>query len=76
MPVSSRPISMVKYFVGSLFPSLIVDSKFKQRLYPIKDYLMYFVREGGYFHLHATKPDTIGMCLLFIALRLDSLVFD
>lgn len=60
MPVSSRPISMVKYFIGSLFPSLIVDNKYRKRLYPMKDFFMYFIREGGYFHLHATKPDTIG----------------
>lgn len=60
MPVSSRPISNYKYIIGSLFPSLVVEDKHRHRMYPLKDLFSYLLRESGYFHLQATKPDTIG----------------
>ncbi|XP_034829183.1 juvenile hormone epoxide hydrolase-like [Maniola hyperantus] len=63
MPVSSRPISNLKYVIGSLFPSFIVEDQHRHRMYPIKDLFSYLMRESGYFHLQATKPDTIGAAL-------------
>ncbi|XP_068634007.1 juvenile hormone epoxide hydrolase-like [Battus philenor] len=63
MPLSSRPISVVKALVGSLFPSLSVDPKYVNRIYPLKNLLSYILRESGYFHIQATKPDTIGVAL-------------
>lgn len=60
MPISSRPISVVKILLGSLFPSLIVDPKYMDRIYPLKNLFSYLVRESGYFHMQATKPDTLG----------------
>ncbi|CAF4801369.1 unnamed protein product [Pieris macdunnoughi] len=63
MPVSSRPISNVKYIIGSLFPNLIMDEKYINRIYPIRKLFDYVLRESGYFHLQATKPDTIGVAL-------------
>ncbi|CAK1555352.1 unnamed protein product [Leptosia nina] len=63
MPVSSRPISLVKFFLGSLFPSLFMEEKFVSRIYPLKQFFSYLLRESGYFHLQATKPDTVGVAL-------------
>ncbi|CAG9562770.1 unnamed protein product [Danaus chrysippus] len=63
MPFSSRQISNIKYFIGSLFPSLFVKAPYIPRLYPIRDLFTYLMRESGYFHLQATKPDTIGAAL-------------
>lgn len=62
MPVSSRPISMIKLLIGSLFPSLI-DSDRPERVYPLKKYFNYLMKEGGYFHIQSTKPDTVGYAL-------------
>lgn len=59
MPVSSRPISHVKLLIGSLFPSFI-DPVGHTRVYPLKKYFSYVMRESGYFHIQATKPDTVG----------------
>ncbi|XP_050679149.1 juvenile hormone epoxide hydrolase-like [Leptidea sinapis] len=63
MPVSSRPISYLKQFVGALLPSLAVEHKYRDRMYPLKKVFDYLLRESGYFHLQATKPDTIGVPL-------------
>lgn len=63
MPISSRSISTVKLLLGSLFPSLIMDEKHVHRVYPLKNLFSYLIRESGYFHLQATKPDTIGVGL-------------
>ncbi|KAF9799948.1 hypothetical protein SFRURICE_013685 [Spodoptera frugiperda] len=62
MPVSSRPISHVKLLIGSLFPSFI-DPVGHTRVYPLKKYFSYVMRESGYFHIQATKPDTVGVGL-------------
>lgn len=59
MPISSRPISHIKLLVGSLFPNLI-DSDRPERVYPLRKFLSYVLRESGYFHIQSTKPDTIG----------------
>ncbi|XP_041980162.1 juvenile hormone epoxide hydrolase-like [Aricia agestis] len=64
MPMSSRSISALKYIVGSLFfPSLLVEEQFLNRFAPFEDIVRYLVRESGYFHIQATKPDTIGAAL-------------
>ncbi|XP_075975252.1 juvenile hormone epoxide hydrolase-like [Anticarsia gemmatalis] len=63
MPLSSIPvISTVKLLIGSLFPSLI-DSGRPERVYPLRKFVSYIMRESGYFHIQATKPDTIGFAL-------------
>ncbi|KAI5634357.1 alpha/beta hydrolase fold domain-containing protein [Phthorimaea operculella] len=60
MPVSSMPKSTIKLLLGSLVPFLF---KHAEKVYPLKESLSYLVRESGYFHLQATKPDTIGVAL-------------
>lgn len=60
MPVSSRPKSDMKFLLGSLFPSLVMDQRYISRIYPLKKFFDYIMRESGYFHLQATKPDTVG----------------
>nr|XP_026496407.1 juvenile hormone epoxide hydrolase-like [Vanessa tameamea] len=76
MPLSSRPISNVKYILGSLFSSLIVESKHRHRMYPLKDLLTYLVRESGYFHLQATKPDTIGAAIADTPAGMAAYIFE
>ncbi|XP_038213850.1 juvenile hormone epoxide hydrolase-like [Zerene cesonia] len=63
MPLSSRPISDVKFFLGSFFPSLFMEQKYISRIYPLKKFFDYVVRESGYLHLQATKPDSVGVAL-------------
>ncbi|XP_063622120.1 juvenile hormone epoxide hydrolase-like isoform X1 [Cydia splendana] len=60
MPLSASLKSGIKILLGSLAPSLTGDHY--HRLYPLSQ-LLYLVRESGYFHLMATKPDTLGVSL-------------
>lgn len=51
----------LKYLVGAILPScLVVSHEDYHKLYPMGDLLIRLVREMGYMHLQATKPDTIG----------------
>ncbi|XP_052755319.1 juvenile hormone epoxide hydrolase-like isoform X2 [Galleria mellonella] len=63
MPFSSRPVSAVKMLLGSLAPDVAVDSRYVDRIYPLKKLFSYLLKESGYFHIQATKPDTIGVAL-------------
>ncbi|XP_037969487.2 juvenile hormone epoxide hydrolase isoform X1 [Plutella xylostella] len=63
MPISSMPISVAKVLAGSLFPSLAVDDRYRDRIYPLAELSKYIMRESGYFHIQATKPDTISVAL-------------
>ncbi|KPJ00077.1 Juvenile hormone epoxide hydrolase [Papilio xuthus] len=49
-----------KTMLGAFFPSLVVESHLADRMYPLSDFFAYFMEEFGYFHIQATKPDTVG----------------
>ncbi|XP_076299674.1 juvenile hormone epoxide hydrolase 1 [Lasioglossum baleicum] len=50
--------------VGTYFPFLVnVDSEHYNKYYPLSTALSTLIEETGYFHLQATKPDTIGAAL-------------
>ena len=58
-------LSILKLLIGGYFPSLIFDEpeiEYK-KLYPLWDSFKWVLRESGYMHLQATKPDTIGAAL-------------
>ncbi|XP_050348849.1 juvenile hormone epoxide hydrolase-like [Nymphalis io] len=76
MPVSIRLISNLKYFLGSLFPSLVVEDKYRHRMYPLSDTLPYLMRESGYYHLQATKPDTIGAAITDTPAGMAAYIFE
>lgn len=47
-------------FSGSLWPSLMVEPKLESRMYPWSNHVSRIIEESGYFHIQATKPDTVG----------------
>ncbi|XP_011315347.1 juvenile hormone epoxide hydrolase 1 [Fopius arisanus] len=49
--------------LGSFFPSLVVDAKYASKMYPMSQHWSRTIEESGYFHLQATKPDTVGVGL-------------
>ncbi|CAG7827866.1 unnamed protein product, partial [Allacma fusca] len=59
MCVSYHPRSMLKTFVGSFFPSYFYTPEEAERFLPFSKHVMWFLRESGYMHLQATKPDTL-----------------
>lgn len=60
------PISQLKILIGSLYPGLIIEKEFEDRLYPVSNVYLGLMLEMGYFHLQATKPDTLGEFPFFI----------
>ncbi|CAH0687035.1 unnamed protein product [Chilo suppressalis] len=50
--------------LGSIYPPLVVDSKQANRMYPPSEKFSFLLEETGYFHIQATKPDTVGVALL------------
>ncbi|XP_063834326.1 juvenile hormone epoxide hydrolase-like [Ostrinia nubilalis] len=63
MLIVQNSCSQLMYFFGSIFPSFVVESRLADRMYPIAEWFAYALEEFGYFHLQATKPDTIGVAL-------------
>ncbi|XP_043251770.1 juvenile hormone epoxide hydrolase 1-like [Colletes gigas] len=57
---SLPPSNWFMYLVGSYFPSLVIENEHYSKFYPISDILRRLVEESGYFHIQATKPDTLG----------------
>lgn len=49
--------------LGSLYPSLIVDSHLAERMYPQSKKFSFMLEETGYLHIQASKPDTVGVAL-------------
>lgn len=52
---------MLKTIIGSYFPSLVGIPKDQEKfLYPLAEKYSFLMLETGYFHIQATKPDTLG----------------
>ncbi|CAH2058420.1 unnamed protein product, partial [Iphiclides podalirius] len=63
LPISTTPASFLLPLAGSVYPSLFFDSHEVERMYPLLDHYSMIMEEMGYFHLQATKPDTVGKAL-------------
>lgn len=59
------PLSFLKSAVASFYPSMFIDKEYEDFIFPITDKLKFLMRASGYFHLQATKPDTIGKYAIF-----------
>jgi len=56
--------SCVKVFFGMIFPGHVYDTAADvEKIHPIWDKITFLFKETGYFHVQATKPDTIGAAL-------------
>lgn len=53
-------MTALKLLFGKYMPEKVFPKKLKQKLYPLSRRLEGFWLEFGYFHIQATKPDTIG----------------
>nr|AIN34709.1 fatty alcohol acetyltransferase [Agrotis segetum] len=49
--------------LGSLWPNFIVEPSVQDRMYPLSKHIGKVIEETGYFHIQATKPDTVGIAL-------------
>ncbi|XP_038051900.1 epoxide hydrolase 1-like [Patiria miniata] len=55
------PVSQM--ILGILFPSLVLEDEAYGRIIPTWASIKGYLRETGYLHIQATKPDTIGHAL-------------
>ena len=51
---------LFKMMLGSICPSLVVEKKYEHMMYPLSTRFQMMLTESGYFHIQATKPDSIG----------------
>lgn len=57
------PLSTLKTIIAAYFPSLFIEADYVSWMYPYSNTFRFLLEESGYFHLQATKPDTIGIAL-------------
>lgn len=57
------PLATLKTVIASVYPKAFVPEEYTDFIYPALPKLANMVEESGYFHLQATKPDTIGAAL-------------
>lgn len=60
LPMSDGKLSWMKYLFGGFWPALIVEKKYEHQMYPLYLRFSNFLLETGYYHIQATKPDTVG----------------
>ncbi|RZC34646.1 juvenile hormone epoxide hydrolase-like protein [Asbolus verrucosus] len=57
------PLSYMKTALGIIYPTWFTREDHTERVYPVTKILVDRLRETGYLHIQATKPDTIGVSL-------------
>lgn len=55
------PANSLKAIIASVYPSAFFPVEYTDFFYPMGEKFSYLIEESGYFHIQATKPDTIGM---------------
>ncbi|XP_077994750.1 epoxide hydrolase 1-like [Glandiceps talaboti] len=63
LPMGAPPFHIAKLIIGSVFPTLVVDEEDIDLVFPAFEKFTTMLRETGYMHLQATKPDTPGFAL-------------
>ncbi|XP_013138400.1 PREDICTED: juvenile hormone epoxide hydrolase-like [Papilio polytes] len=63
MPVAQNKKVAFKTILGAYIPSLVVESHLAHRMYPLSDFFAFLLEEFGYYHLQATRPDSVGVAL-------------
>ncbi|XP_059225611.1 juvenile hormone epoxide hydrolase 1 [Stomoxys calcitrans] len=64
MCVMYTPLSLAKYAIATLSPHTFIPSpQHYGHNFPLLEKLAYLLEESGYYHIQATKPDTIGTAL-------------
>ncbi|KAK7868632.1 hypothetical protein R5R35_008441 [Gryllus longicercus] len=60
---SNQFAASFKLTLASLYPSYFMTDEEIKRAYPQGEQFMFTLEESGYFHIQATKPDTVGVAL-------------
>jgi len=57
------PWSSMKLYIAGFYPSYFIPKEHIHFVYPAGEKFRDILEESGYFHIQATKPDTIGAAL-------------
>ncbi|CAH0598404.1 unnamed protein product [Chrysodeixis includens] len=63
LPTSFSASALAIWVLGSIYPPLVVEPYLAERMYPLINIIYILTRETGYFHLQATKPDSLGVAM-------------
>ncbi|KAF4516751.1 hypothetical protein B566_EDAN004590 [Ephemera danica] len=63
MCMVNSPIAALYLLTSSVYPSMFVDDELASKMYPLSKLFSDLMLESGYFHIQATKPDTVGVAL-------------
>ncbi|CAG7824062.1 unnamed protein product [Allacma fusca] len=61
--MSSHPRATLRMLGATFFPSLFFNPQEAERFNPLTNSWTFLIRETGYMHIQATKPDTVGVAL-------------
>lgn len=71
------PLSIMKSLLVSIAPEKFLETRFAvDHHYPLSEKYSFLMEESGYFHLQATKPDTIGAALTTSPIGLASYILE
>ncbi|XP_016958795.1 juvenile hormone epoxide hydrolase 1 [Drosophila biarmipes] len=77
MCVLHSPLAILKGIWGSFYPEKYLPSRFfVDHHFPVWDKWLELLQESGYFHIQATKPDTIGAALTSSPVGLASYILE
>lgn len=76
MANSRSPSTILKLFVASFAPSLVLDPSEYKYVVPVSNLYGHFIKESGYFHIQATRPDSIGIGLNTSPLGLAAYILE
>lgn len=62
--------------ISATFPSLFATPEVAKHIIPWIDFFKFFMREMGYTHIQATKPDTVGVGLTHSPLGLAAYILE
>ncbi|XP_075165401.1 juvenile hormone epoxide hydrolase 1-like [Haematobia irritans] len=61
--VNFSPLGVINGVISRLVPNFFYEKKHSKFFKTVREYVAFVLEEFGYFHLQATKPDTIGTVL-------------
>ncbi|XP_075165249.1 juvenile hormone epoxide hydrolase 2-like [Haematobia irritans] len=77
MCVMYTPLALAKNLIASLIPHKFIPSPhYYGHNFPLSEKLLFLIEESGYYHIHGTKPDTIGVALVSNPIGLASYILE
>lgn len=73
MCMTMTVLGHIRYIIATIFPPIFMP---KEGVLSILDYVKFMARETGYFHIQATKPDTVGAALMHTPLGLAAYILE